>query len=162
MFRLQAASDSSVDWSKLNSSLYATTFLAQQNGRGRTCQYCLETDHASAECAMAPATKPSESSHRVAGLGVVPGAPRSDYRRDGRYDGCDTGGVRGQNRGRSSGPPPRMERRSMVCYSWNEGSCRFHPYCRYKHVCAKCQGEHRAQECMTYTGRAGDGASKST
>ncbi len=45
---------------------------------------------------MAPATKPSESSHRVAGLGVVPGAPRSDYRRDGRYDGCDTGGVRGQ------------------------------------------------------------------
>ena len=46
MFRQQAAVRVT-DWSKLNSSLYATTFLQQQNGRGRT-------DHMSNDCSLAP------------------------------------------------------------------------------------------------------------
>lgn len=34
MFRQQAVSASLLEWDKLNSSLYAVTFLAQQSGRG--------------------------------------------------------------------------------------------------------------------------------
>lgn len=41
MFRQQAASSPGLDWSQLNSSLFAVTFLAQQNGRGKTCRFCL-------------------------------------------------------------------------------------------------------------------------
>ena len=39
MFRQQAAHNSSVDWSVLNNLLYSTSFLTQQNQRGRTCQW---------------------------------------------------------------------------------------------------------------------------
>ena len=37
MFRQQAALSPGLDWSQVNSSLFAVTFLAQQNGRGKTC-----------------------------------------------------------------------------------------------------------------------------
>ncbi len=54
MFRQQAANNPKVDWSVLNSSLYSTPFLAMQNQRGRACQHCMEIDHASRACALAP------------------------------------------------------------------------------------------------------------
>ena len=53
MFRQPVAKNQSV----LNTSLYATSFLAQANGRGRLCIHCMETDHASAACALAPLSK---------------------------------------------------------------------------------------------------------
>ena len=56
MFRQLVAKNSAADWSVLNTSLYATTFLVQVNGRGRSCQNCMETDHASGACALAPLT----------------------------------------------------------------------------------------------------------
>ena len=43
-FRQQAANNPAVDWAKINSLLYATTFLAQSNGKGMTCVHCMETD----------------------------------------------------------------------------------------------------------------------
>ena len=61
MFRQQATLDPDCDWSRLNNSLYSVTFLAQQNGRGRTCSHCLETDHASSDCALAPAPRQRQS-----------------------------------------------------------------------------------------------------
>ena len=46
---------------------------------------------------------------------------------------------------------PRGRRRSdQACYSWNEGRCYF-PYCRYRHVCLRCRGDHRAASCPTQT-----------
>ena len=51
MFRQQAANNPKVNWSVLNSFLYSTSFLAM---RGRACQHCMETDHASQACALAP------------------------------------------------------------------------------------------------------------
>ena len=42
MFRQQVANNPTADWSELNSSLYAVNFLTNQNGKGRTCQQCLE------------------------------------------------------------------------------------------------------------------------
>ena len=64
MFRQLAATTPDTDWGQLNSALYTVTFMAQQNGRGKTCQYCLETDHQGPECAMVPA--------RLAGRGIPP------------------------------------------------------------------------------------------
>ena len=54
MFRQLAATVPSTDWGQLNSALYAVTFLAQQNGKGKMCHYCLETDHHSSDCALTP------------------------------------------------------------------------------------------------------------
>ncbi len=120
MFRQQAAVKPDSDWSKLNNSLYSVTFMAQQNGRGRTCIHCLETDHSVSECALAPAPRPGRHPQQ-----------QKDYATEERSY-------------------RRSERSERICYSWNDGRCAV-PYCRYKHVCAKCQsGDHKAVNCPTY------------
>ena len=121
MYRQQAANNPSADWSQLNNSLYAVTFLANQNGRGRICQHCLETDHAANDCALAP-YRPSRSTPRD--------PPRGDTLS-----------------GRSA---PRSERKERICYAWNDGRCTL-PYCKYLHICARCRSsEHKAIHCTTY------------
>ena len=54
MFRQLAAADNSMDWSRLNPSLYATTFLAQQGSGGKVCTLCMGVDHIQEDCALAP------------------------------------------------------------------------------------------------------------
>ena len=54
MFRQLAATDDAIDWSRLNPSLYATTFLAQQGGGGKMCHLCMGADHTQEECALTP------------------------------------------------------------------------------------------------------------
>ena len=121
MFRQQVANNPAADWSKLNSSLYAVNFLADQNGKGNTCQHCLETDHMSSECALAPSKVERSSSREVT---------RDDSRANkSRWE-------RGERRGRSN----------RICFSWNDGRCAV-PYCEYRHVCTKCSGEHKALHC---------------
>ena len=119
MFRQQAAI-SPADWSKLNNSLYSTTFLQQQNGRGRTCTHCMETDHVANECSLAP-LRPFRSSPQARADTVLEAEERG-------------------SKGRSS----------KICYSWNDGRCAI-PYCRYRHICAKCSSpSHKAMHCSTY------------
>ena len=55
MFRQQAAHSPGTDWSRVNGSLFAVTSLTQQNGKGKSCKYRLESDLAAPECALAPA-----------------------------------------------------------------------------------------------------------
>ena len=125
MFRQQAAISPSVDWSKLNNSLYSTTFLQQQNGRGRTCVHCMETDHSSQDCALAPLRTVRHSNN-----------PRGEPSSDASMDEVRSN----RNRG------------TKVCYSWNDGKCAV-PYCRYRHVCAKCSSpSHKALHCNAYQG----------
>ena len=122
MFRQQASLAPACDWSKLNNSLYSVTFMAQQNGRGRTCTLCLETDHAAVDCALAPAYRPNRQGGREFDR---------NYRGHGDY--------RGHN-----------ERSERICYSWNDSRCSM-PYCRYRHVCAKCHSsDHKAIHCSAY------------
>lgn len=122
MFRQQAAISPSIDWSKLNNSLYSTTFLQQQNGRGRSCVHCMETDHSSQECALAPVR-----------------APR--YQNPSRESNTDAN----NEENRSS-----KNRSAKVCYSWNDGRCAV-PYCRYRHICAKCNSpSHKALHCNVF------------
>ena len=54
MFRQLAASSPKVDWVKINSSIYAVTFLAQSS-KGKMCHLCLEADHGAKDCALATA-----------------------------------------------------------------------------------------------------------
>ena len=140
MFRQHAATNAFVDWSKLNSSLYAVTFLAQSNGRGRCCQYCLESDHVGQECALAPSHQP-ERPQRSGGWGPTAAVRLGEV----RNDLCQEPIPGGRGRTRMA----RQQRPDRVCYAWNDGDCKF-PACRYQHVCAKCQGEHRAPACPTY------------
>ena len=123
MFRQQAAM-SVTDWSKLNNSLNATTFLQQQNGRGRTCIHCMETDHVSNECSLAP---------------LWPERPSAWVCFSVSADSEEKG-----NKGRSS----------KICYSWNDGQCAIGPYCQYCqycHICAKCSSSsHKVMHCTTY------------
>ena len=94
--------------------------MAQQNGRGRTCVHCLETDHSASECALAPASRAFR---------------QPEYNRD--YS-TEERSYR------------RSEQTEKICYSWNDGRCAI-LYCRYKHVCVKCQsGDHKAVSCPIY------------
>ena len=104
MFRQQAANNPKVDWSVINNSLYSTTFLGQQNNRGRTCQWCMETDHTSVNCAMAPTV-------------TAPSRQGRSFQRDVFSDERQLSFKRPEARG--------------ACFAWNEGRCTL-PYCRYK------------------------------
>ena len=126
MFRQLAATDEKTDWSRLNPSLFATTFLAQQGTGGKICQLCMGADHMQDECALAPL-------QAKAPKGPLPDA------RDSRPGGHSNTTLVPRD--------PRNRRRSgQACYSWNEGRCHF-PYCRYRHVCLRCRGDHRVPSC---------------
>ena len=85
------------DWSKLNSSLYAVIFLANQNGHGKMCQHCLDTDHLSLECALAPVKVDQASSQ------------------DSTRDDAQTSRNRGERgEGRGCG--------NWICFLWNDAS----------------------------------------
>lgn len=96
MFRQQAASSPGTDWSRINGSLFAVTFLTQQNGKGRSCKFCLESDHGAAECALAPAGSKTEDQGGSAGEQQ---RPCRDSRRS----------------------KPSSSRVRAACYNWNDG-----------------------------------------
>ena len=53
MFHQQVAGDDKAkDWSKLNSSLYAVSFLAQ-SVKAKSCTLCMEADHGEEDCTLA-------------------------------------------------------------------------------------------------------------
>ena len=52
IFRQNAAEDPELDWSKLDTSLHSSTFLAQRAEHGSFCSICFGTDHNNRECAM--------------------------------------------------------------------------------------------------------------
>ena len=116
MFRQQVVGHPDADWSKLNSTLYAVTFLAESGG-GKNCPLCMETDHKEDDCALSLA-KPS-SSHR----GSSDGASKRER-----------GDARKITRG--------------ACFLWNQGECT-HPYCRFRHVCVRCYGDHKVTHCRS-------------
>lgn len=142
-FRQQAAADPLCDWSKLNSSLYPVTFMAQASGRGKCCPHCLESDHLGDECALSPRPRREQrQTLRSAGLGIL--GRSGNEPREYRYE-YTTG------RARPRPPFPRsngMRAGQKVCYSFNDGECRFPSNCRYLHICARCQAQdHPAIRC---------------
>ena len=53
VFRENAAVTPATDWTKLESSLHATTFVANRSNDGTVCHYCSESDHVADNCAAA-------------------------------------------------------------------------------------------------------------
>ena len=138
-FRQQAATDKECDWSKLNSSLYPVTFMAQATGRGMCCFHCLEADHVGDECALSP--KPRQERPQVnPGLGL-PARPAGEGTRS------EPPRVSGRPRMRVARPGTQRAQ-EKICYSYNDGGCRFPNACRYLHICQRCQGDdHPACRC---------------
>ena len=95
MFRQWVASSPGTDWAKLNSAIYAVTFLARST-KGRMCHHCLEDHHGADECTLAPRGQPRQP-ERVAALNPSTGSHPQ------------------------RAPPVRRQ----VCFSWNEGRCSF-------------------------------------
>ena len=126
-FRQQAVGDDKLDWSCINQSLYAVTFIAQgDRGKGRCCVLCLESDHVEEQCALYnPSAKPASYKK-----------PLEKAPSDGRDPS--------QGRGKGGG-------RSMACFAWNQGDCRFLA-CKYRHVCVRCSGDHRISQCPLLRG----------
>ena len=59
-FRAQAAANPAKAWSKLDLSLFSNSFLAEKYRPARappSCEYCLEADHATEDCALAPTSE---------------------------------------------------------------------------------------------------------
>ncbi len=92
-FRQQITDFEGTDFSKLNQSLYLTTFAAHA-GKGRSCGYCMLADHSQEECALRPQHTNRESSRR-------------EERRE--------PGKEREERGR--------QRRRGACFAWNDGNC---------------------------------------
>ena len=153
MFRQLAATVPSTDWGQLNSALYTVTFMAQQNGRGKTCQYWLETDHQGPDCALAPKKLASGQ----VGLGLLTPTATDSRRGGSGSGGWLSGGTGAESRKPASGKPGRPTRRGgyqgglppakRACYAWNEGACEYLERCRYGHFCLKCGGDHPAVSC---------------
>ena len=123
-FRQHAASLESMDFSKINQGLYATTFLAY-GGKGQFCQNCMLSDHTLEECALHPSRS-------------VPVIRIGERTSEGSKE--EVRMPRGQERRR----PPRG-----ACFAWNDGRCST-PYCRFSHFCSRCgSSDHRKPQCRT-------------
>ena len=126
IFRQQAASRDNADFSRLNQTLYATTFLAHRNRR-QSCPNCMLPDHTWQECALhisrpAPATGVSIRSYQ-------------EKHTSSRYFGE-----------KSRGEPRKKQFRRGPCFAWNDGMCTAQQ-CQWEHVCSKCDGDHRKPMC---------------
>ena len=125
MFRQQVAGNDQADWSKLNSSLYAVSFLAQAS-RARSCTLCMEADHAEEECALAPSKREPRPCFGQASQAQAP-------------------------RGGSSSRPSKGRDGLAVCFSYNQGTCSFPYGCRFSHSCIKCGRSHPVIHCRVGT-----------
>ena len=105
------------EWGRLNPYLFSSTFLALGGPQRVHCSLCMESDHREEECALARESAPK-------------GPPAREQMP--RWE------------------PPRQARgktlRQTACFTWNQGECTF-PYCKFRHVCVRCAGEHKIINC---------------
>ena len=126
-FRQQITSFDAVDFSKINPSLYSTTFLAYGAG-AKFCPECMMADHSQEECALHPSRS-------------LPVVQMQEVRRGGREE----------PRLRPPDGHKRRAGRRGPCFQWNDGRCT-HPYCRFEHVCSRCYGDHKRVTCKMGVG----------
>ena len=129
LFRQQAAKDPKMSWSSLSSTLYAVTFLSQHQGDSVTCHKCLGSDHPTWSCAL------------------------FEYQRDGRSVFRDWRGAERKRRRSRSMSPQNRSRHFTICFAWNNGRCSRDP-CRFRHICVKCEGDHKASKCTALLQKA--------
>ena len=125
MFRKYAASHPSVQWGQPLPSMYASFFLTPTLSSS-PCEHCLEGDHISSQCALAPYPPPLFSSGSL----WPPSALRA-----------------------SPYPTPMATQdftSRPICRRWNQGVCRGFPLCSYKHACSRCgKRGHKVADALT-------------
>ena len=114
-----------MEWGKLNTSLFAITFLSRQMGETQTCTWCMSSDHHSYQCALQP--RREDSACRTSTMRQYSNPP-------------SVTASKGPGKRPSASP-------AKICYSWNDGHCAQSPNCLFRHVSYKCEGEHKALEC---------------
>jgi hypothetical protein len=125
-FRQQLSSVEAADSSKINQSLYTTTFLVY-GGRGLFCPHCLVSDHGQEDCALHPQRAVPVVRFKETGSGL-----REDWRP-------------------RTSEPRRKRPRKGACFAWNDGQCTLQN-CRFEHVCSKFSGDHRRSQCRANRG----------
>ena len=121
LFHHMAAADKMTPWSKLNPTLYATTFLSMcdPHGQGAQCPIFMKSDHREVDCALA-------SDHTKGSSGNYQGnstTPRQLF-------------------------PAKRSRTTRICRAFNFASCSGPQECNYWHTCLCCRkGLHRVSEC---------------
>ena len=124
-FRQQMLSFESTDFSRINQSLYSTTFLSMR-GKGQCCSMCNLPDHGREDCALNPSR-------------TVPVVHMKESAAPTKVD--PRGG---------SGEPRRKRPRRGACFAWNDGSCKSSSEsCKFEHVCSYCFGNHRRPFCKS-------------
>ena len=117
ILRRQVAINPATPWNSLQPSLQVATIPSQGTTTSVCCTTCLECDHTTRQCALAPLQQQL----------------------------CSEGGT-AITTSEVNRPPRRPESWLRICINWNRGSCS-RPTCSYRHVCAKCQKNHRARDC---------------
>ena len=72
-----------------------------------------------------------------------------------KKDGAATSGAAGRKRARPTGEQAdwgtKPGEADDVCrrFNWQDGRCSFGSRCKYRHICARCRGQHPSQRCPT-------------
>lgn len=119
VFRSQAATDKSTEWTTTNPSLMLAYMQNGLQPAKPPCPLCHESDHPPSSCALAPL---SNTSHHWP-------ARKSSYL------------------GVPTNMPSRLPDGTQLCVSWNQGGCIAIGRCRYRHVCGSCGEGHIARDC---------------
>ena len=126
-YRRQAASTGHTKWSKINPSLYALCFTGKAKQGGR-CGHCLSSTHKSEECTLAGDDDP-DLGKRVKAVESAVLALATN----------------------SNSKPKQPPKPQEICRLYNEKRCRFR-FCRYRHVCQSCEGNHPMGDCTGIKG----------
>ena len=117
MFRQHVAGNpEDCEWGKVNSALYAITFLSRQRGETQTCFLCMASDHQAYQCAV---RKDDATRH--------PPRPLQQFQ--------------------ARLAQKRPVAGTKICYCWNDGRCARAPNCLFRHVCYRCERDHKAADC---------------
>ena len=123
LFRQMVAADKTTPRSKLNSTLYATTFLSMcdPHGQGAQCLIYMESDHREVDCALT-------SDHMKGSSGSYQGNSTTPRQLFPAKHTCS--------------------RTTQFCRAFNFASCSGPQECIYWHTCLCCRkGSHRVSEC---------------
>ena len=126
-YRRQAASTGHTSWSKINPSLYALCFTGKAK-QGVRCSHCLSSTHKSEECTLVGDDDPDLGKRMKAIESAVLALATNP-----------------------STKPKQPPKPQEICRLYNERRCRFH-FCRYRHVCQSCEGNHPISDCTALKG----------
>ena len=118
-----AAATNCRKWSQINLSLFSLCFTGKAQGL-QHCDLCGDTAHMSSDCVLSAEREP-DLVYRLKALENRVQMIKEDPHK---------------------GPGQVMRRNREVCNLYNKQQCKFY-YCKYRHVCSGCGGNHPVLLC---------------